>query len=223
MKPSFNTTRLYPAKGTEFTGKSGWNVLNSLNQPMSGGGAGCSTSNNGIPYPNGLAGGNYSFNGNHLPGSMVQGDNNHYALLKTPTLQTQDYKARIGGGGFRRKRSIRSKRTKQSKRTKRTKRNTMLYRQLGCCGANYPNAACSCPCCSSSSSSSRSNNKTKQKKRKSYRGGSFNNSVLSSVVNLGRQVSYGLHNTSNALKGIPPMANPIPWEGQLQQKPSLAV
>ena len=210
MSKSFDITRLYPAKGPEFTGKSGWNVLNSLNQPMSGGGAGCSTSNHGIPYPNGLAGSNYSFKDNHLPGSNIQGDNNHYALLKTPTLQTQDYKARIGGGGFRKRRS------RRSKRTKRTKRSTMRYRQRGCCGADYPNAACSCPCCNSNSSSnSRSNNKRKQKLRKSYRGGSFNNSILSSTVNFGRQVSYGLHNTSNALKGIPPTTNPIPWMGQL--------
>jgi hypothetical protein len=89
--------RLYPANGANSQ------PMNFIN-PQNGG----ACSNNGIPYPNGLAGSAYSFANNNLPGVQgVQGGANHYANNLSPTLQTQALQ--MSGGRRRRRRPRRRK------------------------------------------------------------------------------------------------------------------
>ena len=185
-----NNSRLYPSTGPVISAKSnGWNVLNPIQQAQNGG----SCSNNGIPYPNGLAGNAYSFTNNQLPGGGIQGNNNHYSLNTKPTLQTEILK--LQGGKRRRRRS-------RKRSLRKTKKN---YRQIGCCSRKKK--ACSCPCC-------KKKRKNRTPKRK-YKGGAFTNSILSSAINTGRQISYGVNSTYNAMNGYPAPTNPTPWIGQL--------
>jgi len=57
-------------------------------------------------------------------------------------------------------------------------------------------------------------NKT-NKKRTHQRGGTFSNFMYKDLVNLGRQVSFGMGSTYNALAGYKSPVDPMPWKGQL--------
>ena len=138
---------------------------------MSGGG-GCSTSNNGIPYPNGLVGKPY-VNSSNLPGANgIGGDANYYSLNKyinDVSRQMIDVGANRPFLGF-----------------------------LGLKGGA-------------------------KKKTRKQRGGDFSNFIGQDIVNLGRQFTYGLGSTFNALNGTPAPVNPLPWKGQLVNTPNLNV
>jgi hypothetical protein len=53
------------------------------------------------------------------------------------------------------------------------------------------------------------------KKIKSKKGGSVSNLIGQDLVNLGRQIQFGIGSTYNALNGYPAPVNPLPWKGQL--------
>ncbi len=56
-------------------------------------------------------------------------------------------------------------------------------------------------------------NKTNRKRPQ--RGGAVSNFMFQDLVNLGRQVNFGLGSTYNALAGFEGPVNPLPWKGQL--------
>jgi hypothetical protein len=134
------------------------------------GGGGCSTSNNGIPYPNGLVGKPY-VNSSNLPGANgIPGDANYYS--------NNTY-------------------------------NNDVSRQMIDVGANKPFLGFL-------GIKGGSNKKTKKQ-----RGGSFSNFITQDIINLGRQFTYGLGSTFNALNGTPGPSNPLPWKDQLTNTANL--
>jgi hypothetical protein len=60
------------------------------------------------------------------------------------------------------------------------------------------------------------------KKSKKQRGGDFSNFITQDIINLGRQFTYGLGSTFNALNGTSGPANPLPWKGQLTNTANLS-
>jgi hypothetical protein len=137
---------------------------------MSGGG-GCSTSNNGIPYPDGLVGKPY-LNPTNLPGAnYIPGDANYY---KNNTYSPVD-----------------------------------ISRQMLDIGANKPFLGFS-------HKGGRKKGYTKKRK-----GGGFSNFLGQDVVNLGRQIGFGVGSAYNALYGYPAPTNPLPWVGQLPNTANL--
>ena len=52
-------------------------------------------------------------------------------------------------------------------------------------------------------------------KTKKYRGGNWSNSFGQDLINLGRSSFYNMNTTFNALKGVHPPTNPLPWKEQL--------
>jgi hypothetical protein len=56
-------------------------------------------------------------------------------------------------------------------------------------------------------------NKTNRKRPQ--KGGALSNFMFEDIVNLGRQVNFGLGSTYNALAGFQAPVNPMPWKGQL--------
>ena len=56
-------------------------------------------------------------------------------------------------------------------------------------------------------------NKTNRKRPQ--KGGALSNFMFEDLVNLGRQVNFGLGSTYNALAGFEGPVNPLPWKGQL--------
>jgi hypothetical protein len=59
--------------------------------------------------------------------------------------------------------------------------------------------------------------------RKGQKGGAFDNFLFQDVINLGRQLSYGLGSAYNTVAGYAPPVNPLPWKGQLPNNPGLSV
>jgi len=49
-------------------------------------------------------------------------------------------------------------------------------------------------------------------KTKKYRGGNWSNSFGQDLINLGRSSFYNMNTTFNALKGVHPPTNPLPWK-----------
>jgi hypothetical protein len=62
------------------------------------------------------------------------------------------------------------------------------------------------------------NKKSKYSKTKKIRGGAMSNLLGQDLVNLGRQVQYGLGSAYNTVLGYPSPVNPMPWKDQLQNK-----
>ena len=56
-------------------------------------------------------------------------------------------------------------------------------------------------------------NKTNRKRPQ--KGGALSNFMFEDLVNLGRQVNFGLGSTYNAVAGYRGPVNPMPWKGQL--------
>jgi hypothetical protein len=131
-------------------------------------------SNNGIPYPNGLAGAPYdgkSIGG--WPGVDGVGGNRNYYTNNTY--------------------------------------NNDVSRQMIDVGANKPFLGFK--------GGKRSKKQTHRKKQK---GGTLSNFIGQDLINLGRQVQFGVGSAYNALAGYQAPINPMPWKGQLPNTASLS-
>jgi hypothetical protein len=124
------------------------------------------TGNNGIPYPNGLAGGHWTPASSGWPGVDGIGGNRNY-------LAHNDYKV--------------------------DPQTAMIA-----AGANRPFSIGG------------------GKKNRKQKGGSTSNFLSQDLINLGRQIQFGVGNVYNGLLGYSAPVNPMPWKGQLQNTPSLA-
>ena len=62
----------------------------------------------------------------------------------------------------------------------------------------------------------------KKSRRKHQKGGNFSNFLTQDLINVGRQIQYGLGSAYNTLGGYPSPANPLPWKGQLPNTASLS-
>ena len=63
--------------------------------------------------------------------------------------------------------------------------------------------------------------KRRNKRNKTMKGGyNYSNSLMQDFTNLGRQFTYGLGSTYNALNGYKQGPNPLPWKSQLVGTPS---
>jgi len=62
----------------------------------------------------------------------------------------------------------------------------------------------------------------KAKKTKKQRGGALSNFLTQDLINLGRQVQFGMGSAYNALSGYAAPVNPMPWKGHLPNTPSLS-
>jgi len=60
------------------------------------------------------------------------------------------------------------------------------------------------------------NNKTKKQNTKKIKGGAMSNLLGQDLINLGRQVQYGVGSAYNTVLGYPSPVNPMPWKGQFQ-------
>ena len=60
------------------------------------------------------------------------------------------------------------------------------------------------------------NNKTKKQNTKKIKGGAMSNLLGQDLINLGRQVQYGIGSAYNTVLGYPSPVNPMPWKGQFQ-------
>lgn len=140
---------------------------------MSGGG-GCSTSNNGIPYPNGLVGKPFE-NPTNLPGANhIPGDANFYKL--------NTY-------------------------------NNDVSRQMVDVGANRPFLGFFG--LGGGGKSRKSHKKMAITKKRKQRGGTLSNFLGQDLINLGRQIGFGMGSAYNALNGYSAPTNPLPWKDQL--------
>lgn len=52
-------------------------------------------------------------------------------------------------------------------------------------------------------------------KKRGQKGGNLSNFLTQDFLNLGRQLSYGLGSTYNAIAGYPAPVNPLPWKDQM--------
>jgi hypothetical protein len=62
------------------------------------------------------------------------------------------------------------------------------------------------------------NKKNKYNRTKKIKGGAMSNLLGQDLINLGRQISYGMGSAYNTVLGYPSPANPLPWKDQLQNK-----
>jgi hypothetical protein len=60
-----------------------------------------------------------------------------------------------------------------------------------------------------------------RKGRKGLKGGAFSNFLGQDLVNLGRQIQYGVGSAYNGLAGYSSPVNPLPWKGQLPNQPRM--
>jgi hypothetical protein len=56
----------------------------------------------------------------------------------------------------------------------------------------------------------------KNNKTKKIKGGAMSNLLSQDLINLGRQVQYGIGSAYNTVLGYPSPVNPMPWKGQFQ-------
>jgi hypothetical protein len=54
------------------------------------------------------------------------------------------------------------------------------------------------------------------KKRRTQKGGNLSNLFTQDLINLGRQIQYGVGSAYNGISGYPSPVSPLPWKGQLQ-------
>ena len=59
-------------------------------------------------------------------------------------------------------------------------------------------------------------NKNKTLKNRKQNGGGFSNFLAQDLINVGRQIQYGLGTAYNGIAGYEPSASPLPWKGQFQ-------
>jgi hypothetical protein len=60
------------------------------------------------------------------------------------------------------------------------------------------------------------------RKGRKQKGGTTSNFISQDLINLGRQIQFGVGNVYNGLLGYSAPVNPMPWKGQLQNSASLA-
>lgn len=60
------------------------------------------------------------------------------------------------------------------------------------------------------------------RKSRKQKGGTLSNFMAQDLINLGRQINFGLGSAYNALAGYSAPTNPLPWKGQLPNTPTLA-
>jgi hypothetical protein len=53
-------------------------------------------------------------------------------------------------------------------------------------------------------------------KNRKQKGGSFSNFLAQDLINVGRQIQYGLGSAYNGIAGYPQSPSPMPWKGQFQ-------
>lgn len=58
--------------------------------------------------------------------------------------------------------------------------------------------------------------KNRTLKNRKQNGGSFSNFLAQDLINVGRQIQYGLGSAYNGIAGYPQAPNPLPWKGQFQ-------
>ena len=58
--------------------------------------------------------------------------------------------------------------------------------------------------------------------RKGQKGGVISNFLGQDLINLGRQLQNGVGTAYNGLAGYPSPVNPLPWKGQLENRPDLS-
>ena len=60
------------------------------------------------------------------------------------------------------------------------------------------------------------------RKGRKQKGGTMSNFISQDLINLGRQIQFGVGSVYNGLLGYSAPVNPMPWKGQLENTPSLA-
>ena len=60
------------------------------------------------------------------------------------------------------------------------------------------------------------------KRKKGQKGGTLSNFLAQDLLNLGRQIQYGLGTTYNALAGYASPVNPMPWKNQLSNSANIS-
>jgi hypothetical protein len=60
------------------------------------------------------------------------------------------------------------------------------------------------------------------RRRRKQKGGTMSNFISQDLINLGRQIQFGVGSAYNGLLGYSAPVNPMPWKGQLQNSASLA-
>ena len=64
--------------------------------------------------------------------------------------------------------------------------------------------------------------KRSRRRGKKQKGGNLSNLFSQDIINLGRQLQYGVGTAYNGITGYPSPVNPLPWKGQMANTPSLA-
>jgi len=62
----------------------------------------------------------------------------------------------------------------------------------------------------------------KKRRTRRQRGGTLSNFIAQDLINLGRQVQFGIGSAYNAVAGYAAPVNPMPWKDQLTNTPNLA-
>ena len=62
----------------------------------------------------------------------------------------------------------------------------------------------------------------RKRRSKKQKGGNLSNLFSQDVINLGRQLQFGVGSAYNGVTGYAAPVNPLPWKGQLPNTPSLA-
>jgi hypothetical protein len=60
------------------------------------------------------------------------------------------------------------------------------------------------------------------KRSRKQKGGALSNLFSQDLINLGRQIQYGVGSAYNGITGYPAPVNPLPWKGQMPNTTSLA-
>ena len=61
-----------------------------------------------------------------------------------------------------------------------------------------------------------------KKRGRKQKGGTMSNFISQDLINLGRQIQFGVGSVYNGLLGYSAPVNPMPWKGQLQNSANLA-
>jgi hypothetical protein len=64
--------------------------------------------------------------------------------------------------------------------------------------------------------------RSRRRRGKKQKGGNLSNLFSQDLINLGRQLQYGVGTAYNGITGYPAPVNPLPWKGQMPNTPSLA-
>ena len=62
----------------------------------------------------------------------------------------------------------------------------------------------------------------RRRRSKKQKGGNLSNLFTQDLINLGRQLQFGVGSAYNGVSGYPAPVNPLPWKGQMENTSSLA-